>query len=66
MAGEQWTCWQVHFCDVSFTNTLKLSLHVKIMNLFDWIKQVKITAEAGRLRHKFLLALAELNPWSFC
>ena len=29
-AGEQWTGWRMHFHDVSFTRTLKLSVHVKI------------------------------------
>ena len=39
-AGEQWTGWQVHFYDVSLTSTLKLFVHVNILYILDWIKQV--------------------------
>ena len=66
-AEEQWTGWQVHFYDKYFARTFKLSLHVKILHILDEMKQwlKHITAEAGRLRYNFVLALAELNTWSF-
>ena len=57
---KHWTGWQVYFFDVSFTRTLKLSLHGKILYIIDCIKQVYYCKSAT-----FVLALAELNTWSF-
>ena len=48
----------MHFYDVSFTRTLKLPVHVKILYIIDWIKQVNYCRSAT-----FVLALAELNTW---
>ena len=48
----------MHFYDVSFTRTLKLSVHVKILYILDWIKQVYYCRSVT-----FVLALAELNIW---
>ena len=43
----------MHFYHVSFTITLKLSVHVKILYIIDWIKQVYYCRNAT-----FVLALA--------
>jgi len=40
-------------------------VHLKILYMFDWSSKY-IAAPAERLCYKFVLALAELNTWSFC
>ena len=52
----------MHFYDVAFKRTLKLSVDVKILYtcILDWIKQVYYCRN-----ETFVLVSAELNTWSF-
>ena len=65
-AGEQWTGWQVHFHYMSFMQELLKCLCMLRFSISLTGSSKYITAKAGRLRYKFVLALAELNTWSFC
>ena len=70
--GQQWTDLatfegRVRFYDVSFTSPLKLSVHVKILFIFDCFKQVyycrsgtsplQICTRVGRAKHVVILPL---------
>ena len=71
-AGEQWTGGKMHWYDVSsFTSTLKLSVHVKILYILDWIKQhhkyscsSAISTLEGRENKRRLQTLSTDNAWS--